>query len=184
MSKIIFVDRDGVINEFPGLGFYVTRWEDFRFLPGALEAIALLTRAGYATLVLSNQGCVAKGLLSESALQEMTGRMLRLVEAEGGRIDGVYYCRHETSDNCECKKPNTGLFKQAAEDRPIDFGSAFFIGDTAEDVEAGKRIGCKTILVLSGKTHGTGEAARFTVKPDAIKKDLLEAAQWVIKNAS
>ena len=184
MPKTVFLDRDGVINEFPGLGFYVTRPEDFRFLPNAQEALALLTKAGYEIFVVSNQGCVARGLLSEAGLQSMTDKMLEAVSARGGRIAGVFYCRHETKDRCECKKPKIGLFKEAARGRTIDFHSAFFIGDSAEDVEAGENIGCKKILVLSGRTRHEEEAGAFPAKPDVIKKDILEAAQWILASES
>jgi len=114
----------------------------------------------------------------------MTREMLVAVEAEGGKICGVFYCLHETKDQCECKKPKTGLFQEAARDRVIDFRSTFFIGDSAEDVEAGEAIGCKKVLVLSGRTRGAHEAAQFPSKPDVIKKDILEAAQWILANES
>ncbi len=182
--KVIFVDRDGVIGEFPGMGFYVTRREDFRFLPNAKEALALLTKAGYEILVISNQGCVARGLISQEDLGLMTQDMLKAVEAEGGKISGVFYCLHETKDQCECKKPKTGLFKEAARGRVIDFRSTFFIGDSAEDVEAGENVGCKKVLVLSGRTRHEEETANFPAKPDVIKKDVLEAAQWILANES
>ena len=153
-------------------------------MPNAKEALALLTRAGYEILVVSNQGCVARGLISQEDLGLITQDMMKAVEAEGGKIGGVFYCLHETKDQCECKKPKIGLFKEASRGRAINFQSTFFIGDSAEDVEAGENIGCKKILVLSGRTRREEETDQFPVKPDVIKKDILEAAQWILANAS
>lgn len=183
MNGIVFIDRDGVINEFPGVGEYVTRWEDFRFLPNTKKAIALLTSAGFEINVVSNQGCVSRGMISLEELQAMTSRMLKEIEEGHGRIGGVFYCIHQTADHCECKKPKTALFHEAARGRTIDFSSSFFIGDSEEDVEAGENIGCKTLLVLSGRTDEK-DVARFLVKPQFVKRDLLEAAQWILEKRS
>lgn len=178
MSALVFLDRDGVINEFPGHGEYVTRQEDFRFLPNAKKAIELLTRKGFETNVISNQGCVSRGLIALSDLEAMTARMLKEIEAEGGRIHGVYYCIHQTSDACECKKPKTALFHQALRGRDLEVSDAYFIGDSDEDMQAGENLGCKTVLVLSGKAKKS-DLSRFLSKPHAVKADLWEAAQWI-----
>lgn len=183
MKNILFLDRDGVINQFPGIGKYVTRPEDFRLLPNTKKAIALLTSAGYEINVISNQGCISRGLLTLGELESMTAGMLKEVESSGGRIHGVFYCIHKTADQCECKKPKTALFHQAARGRDIDFSNAYFIGDSEEDMQAGENIGCHTVLVLSGRTQA-GDLERFHFKPQTVKKDLLEAAQWLIEKRS
>ncbi len=182
--NFIFLDRDGVINEFPGKGEYVTRWEDFSFIPNAIDAIRRLKEAGFEIYVVSNQGCVSRGMITLSALHEMTNRMLKDIENQGGKIDGVFYCIHQTSDQCECKKPKTSLFIEAMRGRPVDWESTYFIGDSQEDVEAGKNLGCRTMLVLSGRTHNNQEVERMSLKPDVVKKDLSEAVHWILEKKS
>ncbi len=150
--SVIFLDRDGVINEFPGVSQYVVRLDDFRFIPGALEALRKLTEAGFELFVVSNQGCVSRGLISAKELAVMTDRMTIDIKKSGGRLEGVFYCLHQKSDNCECKKPKIKMFQDALKGRVVDLESVYFIGDSREDVEAGKALGCRTILVLSGRT--------------------------------
>jgi D-glycero-D-manno-heptose 1,7-bisphosphate phosphatase len=177
--SVVFLDRDGVINEFPGVGSYVTGWDGFRFLPGALEGIRLLTEAGHEIFVVSNQGCVAKKLITREGLDDLTARMLGGVERAGGRIHAVHYCVHETKDACDCKKPKTLLFRKALEGKRVDIAhDVTFIGDSREDMEAGKALGCRTVLVLSGRLS-EADLPTLGVRPDAVKKNLLEAAQWL-----
>jgi D-glycero-D-manno-heptose 1,7-bisphosphate phosphatase len=181
--KLIFLDRDGVINKFPGVGHYVIRPEDFEFIPGSIEAIRLLKDAGFELHVISNQGCVTKGEITLKALQDLTQVMLRTVEKGGGKIDGVFYCVHESRDLCECKKPKTALLKQALRGRKADIPSIFFIGDSQEDMQAAENLGCQKLLVLSGRTRET-DLETFQPKPDFVKKDLWEAAQWILQRKS
>ncbi|MEI8344892.1 MAG: HAD family hydrolase [Candidatus Omnitrophota bacterium] len=178
-AKVIFLDRDGVINRFPGRGLYVTRAEDLYLLPDSAEAIRLLHEAGYKICVISNQGCVSRGLITKEALHAMTDAMFERIKKSGGAIDGVFYCYHQSADNCDCKKPKTGLIYQALAGRQIDPAQTFFIGDSQEDIEAGSRFGLKTVLVLSGRLSRE-DIEQLPVKPDYVKKDLLEAARWIL----
>lgn len=183
MRKTIFIDRDGVINKDPG-GWtehsYVTRWEDFHFLPGVKEALKQLSENGYDIIIISNQGGVSKEYFSKASLDEITGKMLREIEAAGARISKTYYCIHQDSDNCDCRKPKTGMFRQAERELGIKSKGAYFIGDGKVDVEAGKSMGMKTALVLSGKTPAE-EIDEWEIKPDHIFKDLLEAVKFIVK---
>lgn len=181
--KIVFLDRDGVINRFPGKGLYVTRQEDFHFLPRALDAIRLLTQAGCEIYVVSNQGCVSRRLITEKALAQMTGNMMEAVRQHGGRIDKVFYCVHQKTDLCECKKPKLKLFYEAFAGRQPDLNDVFFAGDSEEDIQAGKALGCRTVLVLSGRTTPE-DLPGFPLKPDAVKIDLWEAAEWMLQKKS
>lgn len=180
--KLIFIDRDGVINKDPG-GWtkhgYVTRLEDFHFLPGALEAIKDLTDAGYEILLISNQAGINKGYYTLDSLNEITKLMLKEIEKSGGEIKSVYYCPHRPDENCDCRKPNTGLFKQATLGRKVNFSDTYFIGDGITDVKAGNDIGCKTVLVLSGKTD-IKDAESSEIKPNIIRKDLKEAVDYIL----
>ena len=181
--KTIFIDRDGVINKDPG-GWteysYVTSWGEFHFLPNTKEALKLLSDNGYDIIIVSNQGGVSKGYYSQKALDEITARMLREISSAGANVKGTYYCIHQDSDNCDCRKPKTGMFKQAEKDLGIKAKGAWFIGDGKMDVEAGKSAGLKTILVLSGKT-AIGDVGKWETKPEYIFDDLLDAVKFILK---
>ncbi len=183
MQKAIFIDRDGVINKDPG-GWtkysYVTKWEEFFFIDGSVEALKKLKCAGYKVFVISNQGGISKGYFSQKDLDALNIKILEAVEKGGGRIDGLFYCPHHDKDNCECRKPKTGLIEQAARTMRIDFVNTYLVGDSVGDVDAGKRMGMKTILVLSGKTL-IADLAKWEIRPDYIKKNLLEAVKWLLK---
>ncbi|MBI3316198.1 MAG: HAD-IIIA family hydrolase [Candidatus Omnitrophica bacterium] len=181
--KIIFLDRDGVINEFPGMGNYVVSLGDFRMIPGSAKAVGLLCRAGFEVHVITNQGCVSRGLLSREGLDKIHQRMRAEIEKEGGDLAGIFYCPHQTSDVCDCKKPRTTLFLKAVAERRVDFSNVYFIGDSEEDILAGKNLGCKTVLVLSGRIPET-QTGKLPVQPDFIKQDLWEAAQWITQEKS
>jgi len=145
MSKAVFLDRDGVINRKAPEGEYVTRWEDMVFLPGVVEAIRAVRHAGFLVIVISNQRCVAKGLLSVGDLDSLHRRMCEKLAADGAVINAVYYCPHDSLPPCTCRKPAPGLLLEAARDQHIDLASSWMIGDTAGDVEAGRKAGCKTV---------------------------------------
>lgn len=176
--KVIFLDRDGVINRDP-MGGYVTKWEEFHFLDGAKEALKKLTQAGYEVIIISNQAGIGKGLYALKTLDEITEKMVAGIEEAGGKIHSAFYCPHRKEENCDCHKPKTGLFRQAAKDLDVDFSKTYFIGDGTMDIEAGKEIGCKTILLLSGKTK-LEDRANWAHQPDYIFKDLLGAVNWIL----
>jgi len=112
-------------------------------------------------------------------LDEITSRMAHEVDKRGGRIDEVYYCVHKSEDNCDCRKPKTGMLERAAKKHRIYFDETYFIGDSEVDVAAGRKLGCKTIFVLSGKT-GREESEKWSEKPDYIFNDLLESVRWIL----
>jgi histidinol-phosphate phosphatase family protein len=180
VTKAIFLDRDGVINKDPGFGDYIESWEEFEFMPGAIDAIKLLNKHGYEIFVISNQAGVAKGLFSQEALDEITRNMIREIDADGGKIRSISYCTHASDAGCDCRKPKTGLIKNATKGLDIDFKKTYFIGDSRLDVGAGKNMGCKTILLLTGK-EDPDSVKNWKHKPDFIKKDLMEAVRWVLK---
>lgn len=180
--KAIFIDRDGVINKDPG-GWtehsYVTDWKDFHFLPGALEALKMLNEKGVKVIVVSNQGGISKGFFTKDRLDEIDSMMARKVRESGGDIKESFYCPHSSADNCSCRKPLPGLFEMAVKKYGIDPKKTYFIGDDKRDVIAGRSIGCKTILVLSGKSSRQ-ETAEWQDKPDLIFDNLLEAVRSLI----
>lgn len=182
-KKIIFIDRDGVINKDPG-GWtkhnYVTKWQEFKFLPGSKEAIKKLNKANYEIVVISNQAGVSKGHYSEDELDGVNSKMLKEMKSAGAGIRKVYYCVHQDSDNCDCRKPKIGLFKQAEQELGVKARGSYFIGDGKTDIEAGRNFGLKTVLVLSGKTS-LEDMRQWEIKPDYIFDDLREAVEFVIK---
>lgn len=174
--KIIFLDRDGVINRDAGFGRYVTCWEEFEFLPGSLKALEGLNRAGYKVIVISNQAGVAQGFYTLKDLDEITKNMLKEVEKAGGKISSVHYCPHQEEDGCDCRKPKTGLFSQATKGLQVNFTDTFFVGDNRRDVLAAKAIGAKSIFVLSGNT----KLEDLDVRPGFVARDLLEAVDKIV----
>ena len=178
MNKAVFLDRDGVINgKAPGDG-YITRWQDFRILPGVAEAIRRLRDAGFLVIVITNQRCVAKGLLSESELQEIHQNMVRMLRRQKAAINAVYYCPHEVDENCGCRKPRPGMILQAARDHQIDLHSSWMVGDDCRDVETGKAAGCKTILLAA--THAAHHSAP---QADFVVPSLDEAVEYIVKES-
>ncbi|MBF0619413.1 MAG: HAD-IIIA family hydrolase [Candidatus Omnitrophica bacterium] len=184
--NVVFLDRDGVINEFPGNGLYVTTVKGFRFLPRALEALKLLTDAGYNIFVVSNQAGVGKGVYSRQKLDQITAHMMKGVKAAGACINEVFYCTCKSSDGCNCRKPRVGNIVKALaslEKGIDDARHAYFVGDTEIDIKAGKNAGCKTVFVLSGREDRT-YMKRWDVKPDFIREDLYDAATLIINEDS
>ena len=180
MNKVVFLDRDGVINKYPGNFKYVTSIQEFEILPGSSEAIKLLYEAGYKVFVISNQAGVSKGLYSQQTLGKITNYMSEEIEKVGGKLSKVLYCIHTDEQNCNCRKPKTGLLNQALEDiKEIDLNNSFFVGDSIRDVKTGKKAGCRTVLVLSGREKIENKA-NWESMPDFIANNLLEATEIIL----
>lgn len=180
--RIIFLDRDGVINAYPGDFKYVTSLREFCFLPDAKPALRRLTQAGYKIFIISNQAGVSKGLYSKQTLDEITTRMLKELDQAEGRVSGVYYCIHRDEDNCLCRKPKTGLLEQALKEHNIPrsvLKHSFFVGDSIRDIQTGRSAGCKTILVFSGKEKANSHAG-WQVRPDFTAQNLSEAVDLIL----
>lgn len=178
--KIVFLDRDGVINKYPGDKLYVTSLKKFRFLPGAKKAIALLKTAGYRLFVASNQAGVGKGIYSQRTLDAISARMAAEIEGAGGKIDKIYYCTHRKDTRCSCRKPKPGLLLKAAGEFSFRLKDAYFIGDTIRDVLAAHNAGCKSILVLTGKEKFKNRK-NWEAKPDFVFKNLFAAAEFLTR---
>ena len=178
--KVIFIDRDGVINEDP-IGDYVKQWEDFKFIPGTIEALKQLNNSGFEIIIISNQAGIGDGVYSQTALEGITDKMLAELKKRGIPIRGVYYCTHGKEANCECRKPKTGLFQQAARDIKFKSSQTYFIGDKASDVQAGKNFGLRTLFVLTG--HGVNDKPRLKndEQPERILPSLKEAVDYVLR---
>ena len=148
MNKAAFLDRDGVINrKAPGDG-YITRWEEIEFLPGVALAIALLNRTGFRVIVVTNQRCVAKGLVTIPELDWIHRHMCEALANAGATVDAFYYCPHELEPPCCCRKPQPGLLLDAAREHGIALTKSWMIGDSDADIEAGRNAGCRTARLL------------------------------------
>jgi len=178
-KRIIFLDRDGVINKNPIYLDYIKKPSEFKFIPNARKAIKLLTDAGFDVVIISNQTGIGKGLFTKKNLDDINKKMIKGVELSGGRIKKAYYCIHHPDSGCCCRKPKTGMFKKAVGRTRIDHKDSFYIGDTERDTKAGRKFGLKTIAVLSGYASRQ-DIKKWEVKPHFIAEDLLKAVERVV----
>ncbi|MBI2542902.1 MAG: HAD-IIIA family hydrolase [Candidatus Aenigmarchaeota archaeon] len=146
-QKIMFLDRDGIINKRPPKADYVKKWSEFTFMPDAIEALKILKDNDFKIIVVTNQPGISRGLMTKSDLDEIHENLHLHLERNNTSVDAIYTCQHGWDENCECRKPNAGLFFQAANDFNIDLTKAFMIGDDERDLEAGSKAGCKSFLV-------------------------------------
>ena len=143
----VILDRDGTLNRRPPRAQYVTRPEEFEWLPGSLEALRLLNEARYTVAVVSNQAGISRGAMTEEQVAAIHSRMIREAEAAGGRVDAVYYCPHGWDDGCECRKPAPGMLFRAQRELDLDLTRTPFIGDDQRDAQAAEAAGCPAELV-------------------------------------
>jgi D-glycero-D-manno-heptose 1,7-bisphosphate phosphatase len=145
----IFLDRDGVINQ--NRADHVKNWDEFEFVPGALESIRGLTETGLPIFVVTNQAVVNRGQLSAEGLADIHSRMTAEIQRAGGLITRVYHCPHDNHEACHCRKPEPGMLLRAAEEYHIDLSQSFMVGDAWTDVAAGLAVKARSILVMSGR---------------------------------
>ena len=182
--RVIFVDRDGVINKYPGDSEYVKSWGEFKFLPEVKSSLKRLNDKGFKIFIISNQAGVSKGIYSEENLNLITKNMLKELSDCNIDISGVYYCTHLETDNCSCRKPKTGLIDMAVnklknEGLEPELNQSYFIGDTIRDIETGRAAGLKTILVFSGKEK-LANKDKWAILPDYTALDLSKAADLIL----
>lgn len=149
--RTLFLDRDGVIN-VEKEGFYILKPEEFEFYPGVLEALKILKDHFDLFIVVTNQRCIGRGLLTDEELATIHEKMLREIQANDGRIDQIYYAP-SIDDKNPYRKPNTGMGRQAQRDFPeIDFKQAVMVGNNPSDMKFGKRLGMQTVFITSTMT--------------------------------
>lgn len=151
-KKVIFLDRDGVINKKPPKADYVKKWEEFEFLPGVIDGLKILSQNNYDIYVVSNQPGIARGMMTENDLILIQENLEKELKKDNIIINGFYYCLHGWDDNCECRKPKPGLLFQAAREHNIDLTKTIFIGDDERDLQAGEAADIKTFLVAPEKS--------------------------------
>ncbi len=172
-NRAVFLDRDGTMAKDVN---YCRRPEDFKLFPYTAKAIKRLKKHGFKVIVVTNQSGVARGYFSEETLARIHDKMKKELAREGTFVDAIYYCPHHPDDNCDCRKPRPKMVLQAAQDSNIDLSQSFVIGDLKMDIELGKAVGAKTILVGDSLSSEAAE-----VNPDARFSDLWEAARAILR---
>lgn len=183
----VFLDRDGVIVADADELVHET---DLVILPGAAKAIARLSEAGYAVVVVTNQPVVARGLATDADIARISAALEDKLRAEGARVDRTYFCPHHPNATveafraaCDCRKPRPGMLTRAARELGLDLAGSFLVGDRISDIAAGRRAGCRTVLVETGKQTAPPIESPDPigdVEPDAVCADLGAAAEWIL----
>jgi D-glycero-D-manno-heptose 1,7-bisphosphate phosphatase len=151
--KLVILDRDGVINTDSDQ--FIKTPDEWKPIPGSLEAIARLTHSGFRVVVCSNQSGVGRGLLDMAALNAINDKMYKALAPFGGRIDALFYCPHPAEANCACRKPRPGMFQDIAKRFNVTLGGVPSVGDSLRDMQASAAAGCQPLLVLTGKGRKT-----------------------------
>lgn len=182
----VFIDRDGTLTDEVG---YVNHPSRLRLLPRSAEAVRRLNRAGVAAVVATNQAGVARGYFSEDVLHAVNATLVGLLKEAGAHLDGLYVCLHHPTEGeppyraaCDCRKPGAGLLLRAAQELALDLPASTMVGDKPSDLEVGRRVGARAVLVLTGYGRGEWEyrRERFVTPPDHVATDLLDAVEWAL----
>ena len=188
LRPAVFLDRDGTIIEERG---YLDRLDLLELFPFTCDAIRLLNRTGYATVVVTNQGGIGRGIIDEPFLQRVHETLDARLAAGRARVDGYYFCPHhpdaitpEMRTPCVCRKPASGLVERACRELSLDPHRSVIVGDRLLDVLCGQGAGTRAVLVRTG--HGAHEEAmpRGAARPDAILNNLMEAVGWILRTPS
>lgn len=176
MKKAIFLDRDGIINVYPGEDKFVLDWSAFHFMPGLRENLKRLRAHGYFLSLATNQSGVGRGRMSLDTLNEIHARMQAELGTEA--VDAIYFCPHHPDAGCACRKPSPHLILQSCADHDIDPRNSVMIGDSDRDIEMGAAAGCRTILCR--EKLPVRAALKPQLRPDQMFKTLSEAVDWIL----
>ncbi len=188
MRPVVFLDRDGTLNEEIG---YIHDVSMLNLINGAAESVQKLNQANIACVLVSNQTGAARGFYAESHIGKLNDRLVSLLDARGARLDAIYYCPHletgrvpELSVPCDCRKPKPGLVQKAfAENKDLDPTRSYVVGDKASDVELAKNCGAKGILVKTGYGQAVTDGRyQWKVEPDYLAHNISDAVNWILKD--
>ena len=175
---IVLLDRDGTINCPPHGTRYITSRDEVSLIPGAATGLRAMRDAGVQLMVVTNQSGVGRGLMTHAALVGVNARLRELLEAEGVHLDAIYSCTHAPSDGCSCRKPATGMADLALAGAGHSSGRVFVVGDDIVDIQLGRNIGAKTVLVRTG--HGVEVERTGGHGADFVVDGLAQAAEIVV----
>lgn len=179
-NKLIILDRDGVINY--DSNDYIKSPEEWHAIPGSLDAIARLYRAGFTIVIATNQSGVARGYYDIPMLENIHQKLKQQVESAGGMIDAIFYCPHHPDEKCLCRKPQLGMFHRIQQQYHCPLDDVFFIGDSATDIEVAKKLPCKPMLVLTSKGQKTlDDNPEFSSIPHFA--NLAAAVDYILKHS-
>ncbi len=182
MPCTIFLDRDGVVNvDSPD---YIKTPDEFHFIDGSKEAIALLTSYGFDIILITNQSVINRKMVTPEGLDAIFNKMILGIRRAGGDIKDIFFCPHTPHDNCSCRKPLPGLIFQAREKYTIDIPSTWMVGDSAKDILCARNAGChKAVLVQTGNGEkALKELQTLNQSPDHVVPDLMAAARLVMEH--
>ena len=188
MPGAVFFDRDGTLNEEIG---HVRNAEDFRVYSFAARAVRLVNQAGLRAIVVTNQSGIGRGLIPESLVRRVNRQLSRRIATGGGQLDAIYYCPHHPEASvprfrmvCGCRKPAAGLLEAAAKEFGVDLERSFIIGDRFVDVLAGKRVGARSVLVLTGvgQAELDHDRSKTITQPDHVAENAYQAVRWILAN--
>jgi len=185
MTKAIFLDRDGTVNEEMG---YINHPDRFRIFPFVADSIKIFNQAGFLIIIVSNQSGIARGYFSESLVKELHEKLTMEMKKQGATITTIYYCPHHPTagavpyrQECNCRKPKPGLIQKAVKEFDISLADSYVIGDRYQDIVMAKKLNMKAGLVLTG--YGLGEYTyhrqQWEYQPDFVGKDLLDLASQI-----
>ena len=182
MHRAVFIDRDGTLNI--SREYYTYKTEDFELYPNVVEGMALLAKTDLRLIVISNQAGIGKGCFTEEEVSRFNAFLKGFLKERRARIDAFYICPHTPDDNCDCRKPKTGLFERAGKDYGLDLARSFMIGDKGSDIEAGQRAGCCNVLVKTGYEGEEPGSPLLDgrIAPDYTAHDFLDAAGWIMQS--
>ncbi len=186
MNAAVFLDRDGTLMEDVD---YLSGFDQIALFPWTVDALRLIARAGYLTVVVTNQSAVARGIVTEDFVRETHAELNRRLEPGGAHIDAFYFCPHHPDATieqyrrqCRCRKPEPGMLEDAARDLSIDLSRSWMVGDRWIDVAAGNAASVRSVLVRSGHAARVEEAPAPGIRADAILNNLMEAVGWILRD--
>ena len=179
-NKAVFVDRDGTINVDV---HYLDDPDKFEMYPGVQIGMKKLQENGFKIIVITNQSGIARGYFTEEQLSHIHERMKQEFQMFNVTLDGIYYCPHHPNDECNCRKPNTGLFEKAIAEHDIDVKKSYMLGDKILDIGAGKKIGVRTVLIPEPHVREDflSQKNEWEHHPDYIADDFKDAVEWILK---
>jgi D-glycero-D-manno-heptose 1,7-bisphosphate phosphatase len=175
---LIILDRDGVINHDSDA--YIKTPDEFTFIDGSADAISRLCAHDYNIAIATNQSGVGRGLFSLHVLEQIHAKMRDGIESTGGRIDMIAFCPHTPADNCDCRKPRTGLLQSINQEIPLNPDTDWMVGDTSKDILAGQRMGIRAALVETGKGARTLENGAVSRETTPVFQNLASFSNWLL----